>query len=87
VCCVCCVNVGDIPPVSRTGIKAFSPPLSADPGNGRCRGNSLRPAYVLMGVRIALKEAIMNRIFASVLLCTLLLVILAFTTACGGKSI
>jgi hypothetical protein len=40
-----------------------------------------------MGVRIALKEAIMNRIFASVLLCTLLLVILAFTTACGGKSI
>jgi hypothetical protein len=36
--------------------------------------------------RIALKEAIMNRIFASVLLCTLLLVVLAFTTACGGHS-
>jgi hypothetical protein len=39
-----------------------------------------------MVIRIALKEAIMNRIFASVLLCTLLLVVLAFTTACGGHS-
>jgi hypothetical protein len=40
----------------------------------------------LDGCRIALKKAIMNRIFASVLLCTLLLVVLAFTIACGGHS-
>src|SRR5580700_11076313 len=33
-----------------------------------------------------LKKAIMNRIFASVLLCSLLLVVLAFTSACGGHS-
>src|SRR5580692_11093335 len=38
------------------------------------------------GYRVALKEAVVNRVFASVLLCTLLLVVLAFTTACGGHS-
>jgi hypothetical protein len=46
------------------------------------RGNPLRPD----GSRIATTEAIINRLFALVLLCTLLLVVLAFTTACGHSN-